>query len=669
MRLALLALLATGLLGAGSPAPLLAQVDVLTWHNDNARTGQNLAEAILTPANVNSTNFGKLFSVAVDGKVDAQPLYASALSIAQQGTHNVVYVATEHDSVYAIDADTGTILWKVSVLGTGETTSDSRNCNQVVPEIGITATPVIDRATGLLYVTAMSKDGSGAYHQRLHSLDLASGADRSIVEVQATTPGTGDGSSNGTVTFAPGQYKDRPGLLLVGSTLYTSWGSHCDIRPYSGWLIAYSTTTGQQTGVVSFAPNGSDAAPWNAGAGPAADAAGNVFISLGNGTFDTTLTAQGFPSKGDYGNAVVKLSMAGGQLTPIDYWTMYNSDTESGYDTDLGSGGVMLLPVQVDSKGKAWQLAVAAGKDHNLYVLNQANMGKFDASSNATLYQELAGALSNGVWSSPAYFDGHVYYGSVASVLRSFDVKGALLSSSPSSSTEAVFSYPGTTPSVSAYGREHGIVWALTNNNPAVLHAYDATNLATELYNSSQAAGSRDQFGPGNKFIAPTIANGKVYVGTPNSVAVFGILPHSSAPLADGDYNITNAQSALLLTDNAKSAKVSTEITQSAAGAGLTQTWFLAWQGNGYYAVQNPATGLFLSAPEGSSASGTPVLHEQPRFDDTQLWSLVHTSVGYQIQNKGNGLVLGSPSSTATGIQLQTAAAGSNQGWSFAPAR
>ena len=670
-----------GICGLASPASLMGQTNVTTWHNDNARTGQNLTESILTPAKVNSSSFGVRFEVPVDGKVDAQPLYISAFSIPGKGTHNIVFAATEHDSVYAFDADTGKILWQVSLLKPGETPSDPRNCNQVSPEIGITATPVIDAGKHFLYVAAMSKDASGHYYQRLHALWLTSGADEygSPVTVQATAPGNGDNGSNGTVTFDPAQYKERPGLLLVGDTLYTSWSSHCDIRPYTGWMLSYSTGTGAQTGVFNFVPNGSEAAPWNAGAGPAADAAGNVFIALGNGTFDTQLNAQGFPSLGDYGNAVVKLNMLNGTLQATDYWTMYDSNAESGVDTDLGSGGVMLLPGQRDSKGAVRQLAVAAGKDANLYMMDQTNLGKFDASSNGTLYQELGHALSNGEWSSPAYFNGHVYYGSVGSVLRSFDVNDALLSSSPSSSTPESFTYPGTTPSVSAFGNLNGIVWAVENSNPAVLHAFDASNLGVELYNSNQAGSSRDHFGNGNKFITPTIANGKVYVGTQNSVAVFGMLPQGTPPLADGDYNITNGASKLLLTDYLASPDPSTEIIQFTPYGGQYQTWFLSSQGNGYYLIQNAATGLFLSAPESTSESalgttsgaGLAAHHAEPPNSDAELWSLTSAGAGYMIRNKSTGSVLENPGSTPnpSGIQLQAASSGMNQSWSIQAAK
>ena len=662
-----------GTMGLSVSTTLLAQTNVLTWHNDNLRTGQNLLEGILTPTNVESSTFGKLFQVAMDGKVDAQPLYVSAVSIPGQGTHNIVYAATENDSVYAFDADNGQVLWHVSVLGKNETPSDSRNCNQVTPVIGITATPVVDLAKGFLYIAAMSKDSSGNYHQRLHALWLVSGAEEygSPITVSASVPGTGDNSSNGLVTFDPAQYKERPGLLQVGDTVYTSWGSHCDIRPYTGWLMSYSTVTGAQTGVFNFVPNGSDAAPWNAGAGPAADTAGNIFISVGNGTFDTTLTSQGFPSHGNYGNSVVKLAASNGMLKATDYWTMFNSDAESDVDTDLGSGGLMLLPPQTDSTGKQKQLAVAAGKDRNLYVLDQNNLGKYSASSNATLYQELTGALPNGEWSSPAYFNGHVYYGPVGSTLRSFDVNAAKISSSPSSTTTETFTYPGTTPSVSAYGEQNGIVWAIENSTPAVLHAYDANNLSTELYNSNQAASARDQFGSGNKFMVPTIANGKVYVGTPNSVAVFGLL-HMGAPIADGDYNISNKASGLLLTDYYASPSASTEIIQYTPYGSGYQTWFFSWQDNGYYVIQNVATGLFLSAPTAGSSAGNSAQHARATFDDNELWSLTTSPSGYMIRSKSTGMVLGDPNSsmapTAIGLQAGTAL-GPNLSWSIQAAK
>ncbi len=650
-----------------------AQNNVLTWHNDNIRSGANTSEAILTPANVNSARFGLLAKVVVDGKVDAQPLYVSALAIPGKGTHNVLFVATEHDTVYAIDADSGSILWQKSMLPAGETTSDTRNCGQVTPEIGITATPAIDLkagAHGTIYIVAMSKNGAGTYFHRIHALDLATAAElaNGPVIVKGTYPGTGDGSTDGLVTFDPKQYKERPGLLLVNGSLVTSWGSHCDIRPYGGWMMTYSQSNLAQTHALDFVPDGSDAAPWNAGAGPAADAAGNIYVSLGNGTFDTTLTAQGFPAQGDFGNALVKLALTPTALSPIDYWTMYNSNAESNVDTDLGSGGLLLIPNQVDAAGKTRELVVAAGKDHNVYVADASNMGKFDASSNGTLYQQLTGSLPGGEWSSPASFNSNVYYGSVSQPLRSFEVQQAKLVNTPIQTTTTAFGYPGTTPSVSGYGSGNGIVWAPENTSPAVLHAYDASNLAKELYNSAQAANGRDAYGAGNKFVTPTIANGKVYLGTTNSVNIYGFLRLKTPPVADGVYTVTNAFSKLTMDDPASSANAGTGINQQAATTGQDQQWFFSFDGNGYYTIQNIASKLFLADTNGNTGPGTPLEQQQPTHDATQLWSINVSSAGVVFQNKATGLVLddgGWSTKPGANVILWTKNGYQNQNWTL----
>ena len=503
-----------------------ATTDVLTYHNDIARTGQNLAESILTTSNVASATFGKIGFYSVDGRVDAQPLYASNVIIAGKGMHNVLIVPTEHDSVYAFDADAGSILWQTSMLAGGETPSDPRNCGQVSPEIGVTATPVIDRTrgpNGAVYVAAMSKNGS-TYHQRLHALDLALGTELfgGPVEVQASYPGTGDNTNGTDVIFDPAQYKERVGLLLTNGVVYTGWASHCDIQPYTGWIIAYDASTLLQTSVLNVVPNGSEGALWASGAGLAADNSGNIYFLDANGAFDTSMNAGGFPSNGNFGNAFIKLSTSGG-LAVADYFEMFNQQQENNSDTDLGSGGALVLPDLIDAGGHTVHLAVGAGKDSNIYVVNRDAMGKFDSNSN-NIYQELAGALPGGVFSMPAYFNSTVYYGAVSSPIKAFTIANAKLSSAPAFQTSNTFSFPGATPSISANGTSNAIVWAVENTNPAVLHAYNASNL-NERYNSNQAPGGRDQFGAGNKFITPMIANGKVFVGTPNGVAVFGLLP------------------------------------------------------------------------------------------------------------------------------------------------
>jgi hypothetical protein len=510
--------------------PLPAQTNVLTYHNDRARTGQNLAETLLTPSNVNSSTFGKLFLTILDGRVDTQPLYVANVSIPNQGTHNVLIVATENDSVYALDGDAGGTLWQSSLVAAGEAPSDDRGCNQVTPQIGITATPVINpqAATGgLMYVVVMSKDSQGNYHQRLHALTLTTGAESlgGPVEIQAQVPGHGPNSSGGYVIFDPAQYKERSGLLLLNGVVYLGWASHCDHPPYTGWIMGYSASTLAQTSVLNLTPNGTDGAIWGSGGGFAADATGNIVLLDANGTFDTTVNAQGFPVHGDFGNAFVKLSTAGSQLAAVDYFAMYNTVAESQADLDLGSGGALVLPDMKDAAGMTRHLAIGSGKDGNIYVVDRDNMGKFNPRNNAAIYQELTGLLPHGCWSTPAYYRGRIYFGGVGDSIKAFQFTSARLSSAPVSLTAHVFPYPGVTPGISANGSSNAILWAVENGSPAaVLHAYVAGNLARELYNSNQAANGRDHFGPGNKFMVPTTTNGKVYVGTSSGVAAFGLL-------------------------------------------------------------------------------------------------------------------------------------------------
>ncbi len=508
----------------------LAQ-DVLTYHNNNGRTGLYSAESTLTLSNVNSASFGKLFTVSVDGLVDGEPLYLSAVPISGSGTHNLLIVVTENDSVYAFDADTGAAIWHISALKSGETPSDDRGCSQVTPQIGITSTPVISRpkgSNGVIYTVAMSKDSSGDYHQRLHALDATTGNElyNGPVDITAKYPGTGDNSSGGYVVFDPAQYKERSGLLQMGNTIYLTWASHCDIRPYTGWIMGYNATTLKQTTVLNVTPNGNEGAIWGAGAGLSADGSGNIFFLDANGVFDTTLNSGGFPNSGDYGNAFIRLTTKGG-LAAADYFEMYNGVQESDSDTDLGSGGGILLPSMKDASGTLWQLAAGAGKDSNLYVVNRTSMGKFNSSSN-NIYQELAGALPGGIWSMPAFSNGRLYFGPVGQPLMEFQFKNAKLLTSAVAKTTNSFGYPGTTPSISSNKGANAIVWASENTNPAVLHAYNGATLV-ELYNTNQASNGRDHFGAGNKFIIPMIANGKVYVGTTNGVGVFGLLGAEAA--------------------------------------------------------------------------------------------------------------------------------------------
>jgi hypothetical protein len=526
---------------------VVPSVDVLTYHNDLSRDGANLGETVLTPSNVSSTNFGKLFSYSVDGQVYAEPLYKSNVVIPGQGTFNVVFVATEHDSVYAFDADSNTtgpshngLLWKDSFLGTGITPfsqSDAYGCSQITPEIGITATPVIDGSTGTLYVVAQTKQVVGStttYHQKLHALDITTGAEKfgGPVEITASVPGTGDGGT--TVTFHAQDYKERPGLVLVGGVVYTSWSSHCDINPSGraahGWVIGYNASTLAQTSVFCTSPNGNLAPIWEGGGSLAVDGSGNLYFETGNGSSG--------PSSNNYSEAFVKLSTSGGTLSVADYFIPANYQSLDSSDEDIGSGAPIALP---DQPGSHTHLLIGAGKDGRIFVTDRDNMGQLNnpPSGPDNIVQELPGStISGGSWDTPAYFDAGsdgnrwIYYAGSGDHLKAFSLSNGLLSTSPTSQSSASFGYPGATPVVSANGTSNAIVWAVQQGSTAVLRAYDALNLATELYDSNQA-GTRDQFGSSVKFATPTVAGGKVFVGTTNSLTVFGLLHPVLAPIPD----------------------------------------------------------------------------------------------------------------------------------------
>ena len=499
-----------------------SSVNVLTYHNDNARTGQNLQETVLMPANVNSASFGKKGVLPVDGAVDAQPLYVGNRSVGGR-LRNVVLVATERDLVYAFDADTLAMLWRTSLLGPTETPSDDRGCAEISPEIGITATPVVDLnagPNGTIFVVAMSKDAGGNYYQRLHALDLGTGSPQSgsPSTIRATFT-----NSAGHFVFDPSQYKERAGLLLLNGVVYLSWASHCDRLPNNGWVMGYSETSLKQLSAFNLTPGGSSGTVSMSGAGLAADGSGNIYFATGSGTFDTVLDSHGLPAKGDYGNALVKLSTRSNSLGVSDYFAAHNTEAESNSSQDLGSGGVLLLPDLADYAGNTWHLALGAGKDSHIYVANRESMGKFNPSSDDALFQKIdSGALGGAIWGMPAYFNQTVYYGAANDTLKAFPIRNARLVTPASSQSGTIFAGRGTTPSISANGTSNGIVWATeSNGGNGVLRAYDAGDLARELYNSTRA-GSRDQFEAGSA--APLIANGKVYLGTPSGVIVFGLL-------------------------------------------------------------------------------------------------------------------------------------------------
>lgn len=517
---------------------LFAQVNVTTFHNDNARTGQNTSETILTPANVNSTLFGKLFTAAVDGYVYAQPLYLSKVQNIAGGTHNVLIVATEHDSLYALDADTGTILWQKSFISPPKitsVTSDEVSCGDLVPEIGITSTPVIDQTTGTIYLVTKTNE-NGVYRQRLHAIDLLTHAEKfgGPVVISAIVKGQ---------TFDPLRNHNRPGLLLENGHVVIAWASHCDNTPYHGWVMSYkagvqSTDTLTREAVFNGSPNGGLAGIWMSGDGVAADASGNLFFATGNGTYDG-LTG------GDFGDSIVKLSSpANGAFSILDWFTPWNQETLSDADTDLGSGGLLLLPDL--PQGSAHQhLLVQMGKEGKIYLVDRdtSDMGGFCASCSSidtNIVQEIPGATT-GFWGSPAYWNGSVYWGGGADgggadhiKAFSFNANGSgMLSTSPTSQSTKSFSFSTGAPVISASLNANGILWIIDNSSYGssccqTLYAFDATNLATLLYDSNQALKSRDAAGGAVKFTAPTVVNGKVYIGGQASVTAYGLL--SSAP-------------------------------------------------------------------------------------------------------------------------------------------
>jgi hypothetical protein len=527
---------------------------VFTQHNDNARTGQNLNETALTPSNVQMSSFGKLFSAPVDGQVYAQPLYVPNVSIAGNGTHNIIYVATEGDSVYAFDADSSSAaLWHASLIDAahgatpGETTGNTQNdlsstCMDTIPQVGITSTPVIDPSTGTMYVEAKSKKIDGTYVHRLHMLDITKGAEKSggPQVIRATVPGTSDGGT--TITFDPLHNLNRSGLLLVSGTVYIGYAGHCDTTPYHGWMFAYNAATLAQTAVYSTTPNGQgQGGIWMSGAGIAADGNGNVFTATGNGNYDAT----------DVGDSVLKLALRGNAISLIDYFTPFDQGIDDANDLDVGSGGVLLLP---DQPGAHPHEMVLGSKSGSIYLIDRDQLTTNNrhycggCGSDPEIVQEIQNA-GGVIWefATPAYWNNTIYFWGSNDVLKAYTLSNGSLGKSPSSSSTTSFGFPGATPVISANGATSGIVWVIDTTTqqgapgrgpaPSVLHAYDATNVAKELWNSSQAVNNRDMAGKSVKFTVPTVANGKVYVGTETELDVYGLLGSGAQQVATPTFN------------------------------------------------------------------------------------------------------------------------------------
>ncbi|MGH9545847.1 MAG: hypothetical protein ACRD23_11600 [Terriglobales bacterium] len=536
---------------AAATAAVTGLSGVLTYHNNLARDGTNVQEFALTTSNVKTGTFGKIFSCALDGAAYAQPLWMPSVNVG--GTRrNIVVVATQHDSAYAFDADTSPCLqlWHVNLLdsahggaaqeipvpggdvGTGFMT--------LQPEIGVTGTPVIDPASKTLYLVSKSEGPPGTFHQRLHGLDVATGGEKfgGPVNISASVAGTGDGASGGSVAFNPRTELQRTALALVNGVVYITWASHEDKDPYHGWVIGYAGDTLARASVLNANPNGARTGIWMSGGAPAADSSGNLYLGTGNGTFDANSAT---PPNNDFGDSILKISTASG-LAVSDWFTPYNQDILDTMDIDLGSSGVVLLP---DQSSAHPHLAISGGKEGRMYVLDRDAMGHYCASCTTIDTNVVQSFMaSSGVFCTPAFWQNALYFagssigGGNGDHLKrlTFNSATAQFSASPASQSAFTFNFPGATPSVSSQGSSNGIVWVIDSSHsvpnvgfsggPAVLYAYDATDLGTQLWDSTQASGNRDQAGEALKFIVPTVANGRVYVGTRTELDVYGLLPN-----------------------------------------------------------------------------------------------------------------------------------------------
>jgi IPT/TIG domain len=568
---------------ANSASAIVAVTDlagVFTHHNDLSRDGTNTQEYGLTPATVNTNTFGKLFSCAVDGAAYTQTLWVPSLSIGTGGgIHNVIFVATQHDSLFAFDADANPCVqyWQVNLLDTlhggtsGETSvvwnTVGNGYGDIYPEVGVTGTPVIDPTTNTIYLVSTSQNSSqGTFYQRLHALDLATGSEEpnAPVSIAASVPGNGDGSSGGMVSFSPQMENQRPGLALAGGTVYVGWSAHEDAFPWHGWLIGYSASNvQQQASVFNTSPNGGAGGIWAGGGAPAVDSDGNIYVSTGNGVFDANNTPP-FPDN-DYGDSVLKLTpftgstSNGENLNLVDSFTPDDQSCLANSDTDLGSGDVVLLPDQT-SGSLPPHLLVQMGKEGVVYLVNRDDMGRFSgqgsscSGANSQVVQTFVGSPS-GFYGTPAFWQNNLYFaGSLDNTgsgdylkLFTFNPSTGQFDTAPASESSYFYNFPGASPSVSSRGASNGLVWAIdasayghsnpnANNcsqvpvpascsGPAVLHAYDAGNLLIEYWNSSMAANNRDQAGNAVKFVPPTVANGKVYLSTRTEIDVYGLLP------------------------------------------------------------------------------------------------------------------------------------------------
>jgi len=513
-------------------------VSVLTQHNNNARTGWNDQETVLNTSNVNEKQFGRLFALAVDDQVYAQPLVVGNVYI-DNGMRNVVYIATVNNTVYAYDGDSGKLYWEKNFSQPGmrppRNTDMTGACGGYYQDfsldIGIVGTPVIYESTQTMYFVARSTDGS-SFVQYLHAINIVDGKEvsGSPVKITATYEGNGSGSVNNKITFDAQRQNQRQGLTLVNGVVYITFSSHCDWGPYHGWILGYNANTLQQQIVYNDTPDGENGGMWESGAGMAADGQGNLYVVSGNGTVGSNGDPTDLTNRGE---SALKLKPAGATLTVESYFTPYNYQDLNKVDLDYGSMGSFLIPNS--------NYFFTGGKDGNIYLVNKDNMGGYQSSSNQ-IQQTIPLGSNFNMHCQAAYFKGssdeYAYVWSENDQLRAipfnrtsntFDVSKTEVSnvSGPKGQSGAMLS-------VSSYGSQDGtgIVWASFassgdaehGSSPGILVAVDTNDATKELWDSHQNA-QRDDAGDYAKFSPPTIANGHVYLPTfSNQVVVYGLL-------------------------------------------------------------------------------------------------------------------------------------------------
>ena len=563
------------------PASMFAQtptpVTVPTWRYDLTHAGENTQETALTPANVNVNSFGKLFGLTVDGNVYAQPLYVPGLKMSDGKIHNVLFVATENDSIYAFDADSNgganaKPIWQITLLnaahgataGATPQVPKSTGEDDIGPVIGITGTPAINPATNTMYVVGASEEG-GAYFIRLHAINILTGAERanSPVAVKATVTGTGNGSSGGKLSFSPLWENQRPALNYYNGYVYVGFAAHGDLGPWHGWLLAYNGTTLAQTAAVCLSPNGTGGGIWASGAGLPIDedaTGGRMFVVTGNGTHTTYPK---FPYTGSLGmgESVIDFNLANGKLTTTDEFTSFNYAKLNTSDVDLGSGGILMVP---DQQGDHPHILVQAGKEGRIIVLNRDGLGGYaaGATSNTNALQDISGQIG-GLWSTPAFWNGNVYIWAAKDVAKAFKLDEGVLGTEPSSHANVTSGFPGASFTVSSNGMQDGIAWAVRSdqvktNGPNVLYAWDANDLTNTIYESDTNP-KRDAGGIANRFTIPVVTNGKVYVSANKQVAVYGLLnaePTAAAPLISPNGGTFPSSQSVTLSSTTASAEI-----------------------------------------------------------------------------------------------------------------